>query len=474
MAFERLQAEVTCPICLDLFRNPVILDCEHSFCRACIEKSWAPLPASGLCPLCQKAIWGKKLKPNRQLANFVEITKQLDTQVKKQDPKARKICGRHEEPTKLFCKDDQVPICVVCDRSKGHRNHNVVPVEEAAQEYKELISTFLERLRKQREEVLLHKSNAEKESQDLLKKTEAEKQKTKFEFQQLRQFLDKQEEFLLAQMDWAWKEIVKKRDEGVAKFSQELASLNGLIQEMKEKFHLPDDELLHDVKGILQRSKKGKFENPLVFPSSLKWKVWEFSDINPALQKFLKKFRVALASAYSVRKANVTLDTITTNSQLTLSEDQKGLTLSDGPQTQTAGSLQFHHQQCVLGHKSLHSGRSYWDVDVEKEGAWAVGVSEYNVELEKDIQPGPKAGIWAIGRWEGQYRAVVPPDYPPLSLNREPQRIRVYLNYSARELAFFDANTAALLCTFTLTESYFARFYPFFWIWKNSHLRLCK
>ncbi|XP_078244779.1 zinc finger protein RFP [Pogona vitticeps] len=250
MAFERLQAEVTCPICLDLFRNPVILDCEHSFCRACIEKSWAPLPASGLCPLCQKAIWGKKLKPNRQLANFVEITKQLDTQVKKQDPKVRKICGKHEEPTKLFCKDDQVPICVVCDRSKGHRNHNVVPVEEAAQEYKELISTFLERLRKQREEVLLHKSNAEKESQDLLKKTEGEKQKTKFEFQQLRQFLDKQEEFLLAQMDWAWKEIVKKRDEGLAKFSQELASLNGLIQEMKEKFRLPDDELLH-VRGVL-------------------------------------------------------------------------------------------------------------------------------------------------------------------------------------------------------------------------------
>lgn len=136
MALERLQAEVTCPICLDLFRNPVLLDCEHSFCRACIEKCWAHFPASGLCPLCQKAVRGKKLKPNRQLANFVEITKQLDHQAKRQDAKGRKICERHEEPTKLFCKDDQAPICVVCDRSKDHRSHNVVPLEEAAQEYK--------------------------------------------------------------------------------------------------------------------------------------------------------------------------------------------------------------------------------------------------------------------------------------------------------------------------------------------------
>ncbi|KAJ7317347.1 hypothetical protein JRQ81_003509 [Phrynocephalus forsythii] len=145
------------------------------------------------------------------------------------------------------------------------------------------------------------------------------------------------------------------------------------------------------------------------------------------------------------------LETITASSQLTISEDRKGLTLRDGLCTQTAGSLQFHHQQCVLGQKSFHSGRNYWDVDVENEGAWAVGVSEYNIELEKNIQPSPKAGIWAIGRWEGQYRAVVPPDYPPLSVNREPKRIRVCLNYSARELAFFDACTATLLCTYSLT-----------------------
>uniref|UniRef100_A0A8C3H5Q4 RING-type domain-containing protein n=1 Tax=Chrysemys picta bellii TaxID=8478 RepID=A0A8C3H5Q4_CHRPI len=33
---------MTCPICLEYFKDPVSLDCDHNFCRACITQCWGP------------------------------------------------------------------------------------------------------------------------------------------------------------------------------------------------------------------------------------------------------------------------------------------------------------------------------------------------------------------------------------------------------------------------------------------------
>ncbi|CAM5158304.1 unnamed protein product, partial [Eretmochelys imbricata] len=46
------------------------------------------------------------------------------------------LCERHEERLKLFCEEDGETICLVCEKSRDHKSHTVVPIEEAAQEYK--------------------------------------------------------------------------------------------------------------------------------------------------------------------------------------------------------------------------------------------------------------------------------------------------------------------------------------------------
>uniref|UniRef100_A0A8C4YJA7 RING-type domain-containing protein n=1 Tax=Gopherus evgoodei TaxID=1825980 RepID=A0A8C4YJA7_9SAUR len=70
-----LQKEATCPICLEYFTEPVTLECGHYFCRACISQCWEGSDIDISCPQCRQTVQQRNLRPNRQLANMVEIAK---------------------------------------------------------------------------------------------------------------------------------------------------------------------------------------------------------------------------------------------------------------------------------------------------------------------------------------------------------------------------------------------------------------
>uniref|UniRef100_A0A8D0HCP0 Uncharacterized protein n=1 Tax=Sphenodon punctatus TaxID=8508 RepID=A0A8D0HCP0_SPHPU len=158
-----LQEEATCPICLDYFADPVTLDCGHNFCRACITQNWGESVANVSCPQCREICPRGSLKPNRQLSSMVDGIKRLSLA-----PRAEPGCEEHQEPLKLFCQDDCVPICVVCSMAKEHRAHTVLPIKEAVQDYKEKLQSRLETLKKERDEILVQKLRGEEKTQELL------------------------------------------------------------------------------------------------------------------------------------------------------------------------------------------------------------------------------------------------------------------------------------------------------------------
>ncbi|CAM5165538.1 unnamed protein product [Eretmochelys imbricata] len=129
---ESLQDEATCPICLEYFTEPVTLECGHNFCRACTTQCWGESDTGITCPKCRQAVQQRNLRPNRQLANVLEIAKWLSVQA----AKGSGVCVEHQKALTLFCEEDQTPICVVCHLSRTHRAHTVVPIREDNQEYK--------------------------------------------------------------------------------------------------------------------------------------------------------------------------------------------------------------------------------------------------------------------------------------------------------------------------------------------------
>ncbi|XP_067394705.1 zinc finger protein RFP-like, partial [Emydura macquarii macquarii] len=284
---EILQEEATCPVCLDYFREPVTLECGHNFCRACISHSWEGSDTDVSCPQCREIMQQRHLRPNRQLANMVERAKRLSFQA----AGGEKMCVEHQEALKLFCEEDQSPICVVCDRSRAHRTHTVVPIQEVAQEYKDKIQAHLKILRKEREKLLGFKVTGEKKSQECLKWTETKRQKILSEFQQLQQFLQERERLLLAQLEKLDKEILKIRNDNVTKLSEEISRVNKLISELEGKCQKPASEFLKDVRSTLSRCEKGKLQQPVAISPELEKGLRDFSQKTVGLMETVRKFK---------------------------------------------------------------------------------------------------------------------------------------------------------------------------------------
>lgn len=170
-ALEELHSELTCPVCLELFRDPVILECGHHFCQACIIQCWeAKADEVSSCPKCRKSC-ERKLRPNSLLCNVVESVRKAGVtntasyagmsgwhlEFELEEPEERQpgssmssvassighwprltldMCEEHEEKLKLYCEDDQLPICLVCGMSRDHKTHNVIPINEAFENYR--------------------------------------------------------------------------------------------------------------------------------------------------------------------------------------------------------------------------------------------------------------------------------------------------------------------------------------------------
>ncbi|CAN0290230.1 unnamed protein product [Lampetra fluviatilis] len=69
------ERDFTCPVCLELFVDPVTLNCGHTFCSACIERHWGTESAARggfTCPECRQAYPAKpELRKSILVANLV-------------------------------------------------------------------------------------------------------------------------------------------------------------------------------------------------------------------------------------------------------------------------------------------------------------------------------------------------------------------------------------------------------------------
>lgn len=127
MSLEQLEDQLLCPICLGLFQEPRMLQCGHSYCRACVlslSDGGAGPEQPFLCPVCRQAVDSGSSPPNVSLARIVEA---LQEAAGGADP-GEESCPDHRNPLSLFCEQDQAVICGLCGSIGSHQHHKVTPV----------------------------------------------------------------------------------------------------------------------------------------------------------------------------------------------------------------------------------------------------------------------------------------------------------------------------------------------------------
>ncbi|XP_066473549.1 zinc finger protein RFP-like isoform X2 [Tiliqua scincoides] len=422
--------EVTCPVCLEYFTDPVITECGHNFCSACLTQSCGePGRSPSCCPECREPIQQCNVRPNRKLTSIVEITRKFSLQVAKGTEGTGGACERHQEPLKLFCRDDEVPICVVCDRSKEHREHQVVPVEEAAEEYK--------------------------------KQLEEEKQEILSVFKEMHKFLEDKERFWLMELVELEKEIKKIHEENLTRLSEEIFHFSDLIKAVEGKCQQLPSEFLQDIRRTLIRCLAGQRRQSLELSSRPEWRFRSDSLKTSVLKKAMEEFEGSLKGGLNQKllkqelsKVSVTLDPDTAHPHLVLSEDLKSVSYRKSKQDLPYKPERFVYLPCVLGRERFTSGRHCWEVKVEeffKSDTWTVGVARDSVSGNSRMRPSCNAGFWAVGKDPEQLNIIVAytsPEITLLTLSHGIKKIRVFLDYEEGCVEFFNADTDKLIFTF--------------------------
>ncbi|XP_037770869.1 E3 ubiquitin-protein ligase TRIM39-like [Chelonia mydas] len=356
------------------------------------------------------------------------------------------LCERHEEPLKLFCEDDGETICWVCEKSRDHKSHTVVPIEEAAQEYKVKLQGALGPLRKELQEALALRSKEKKKTTEWQGKVKNKREMISGEFNKLHTLLREEEQLLLQSLEQEERETLQRLQENVTKLSRQSSSLQQLITEIEEKCQQPVAELLKDVKSTLSRSENVKLQEPEAVSTDLK-NVYE---ISPDMREALERFRV-----------DVTLDPDTANPWLVLSGDRKHVRLGDTCQDLPDNPERFHPCASVLGAEGFAGGRRYWEVGVGDKTDWTLGVCRESVSRKGLVTLSPEAGFWVVWLRDGGYEALTDPP-TPLPVSVRPGRVGIFLNYEAGEVSFYNVTDGSHLFTFTDTFSGTLRpyFYP--------------
>ncbi|XP_069784040.1 E3 ubiquitin/ISG15 ligase TRIM25-like isoform X1 [Narcine bancroftii] len=420
-----LEEELTCPICLQIYTDPVILNCKHSFCQACIEESWRE-PESGLfsCPEC-RAVYRERppLKRNFKLANIAQkyqavngtpvalpcnyCTKKKMSAVKTClkceasmcakhlkhhrenavfknhpliDPTADMStwkCVEHKKLLEIYCKDDKVCICCLCPVVGKHKNHTCVTIGEGEQELRDHLQQQIEKVRTNTTAIqagILHLQAQKDQAQSLIRESKIQVQER---CNALRKYFENEEKEALKYFDSVQNRVTGEIDAQIFAlenkmelFEKNMADFSNLLMKVEKLVFIQG---FNSMRTRIKEASEPLGPQPSppdvtkITADKVNWIQKQYEMVSR-----LERDRDVMATVYG---QTPTLDLETAHRSVVLSDDGRMASGSHCRQPYPANRKRFDCWGQVLCSEAINGGRSYWEVEISGvHGRWAVGV----------------------------------------------------------------------------------------------------
>ncbi|XP_061584199.1 E3 ubiquitin-protein ligase TRIM35-like [Cololabis saira] len=425
--------DLLCSVCQDIFKDPVVLSCSHSFCRACLQSWWAQQKTQP-CPCCQRK--SSKSEPPRNLAlkNLCEAF--LRDEERRAAAGPEHMCSLHGEKLKIFCLDHQEPVCLVCRDSRTHRDHQFIPINEAARDFRQVLERDLTPLREKlmlfqqvTEESLLTADYLQVQAQD------TEKQ-IRQEFQEFHQFLEEEEKARVEALREEEEQKSRAMKEKVEALTWDMDALSDTIRATETELTAGDVSLLLNHKVATRRVKQGPvLQDPEPVPGAL---------IDVAEHLGNLTFNIMNKMKDMARYSPVILDPNTADPELVVSDDLLSVTFV-GKQDLPSNPERTRFPRTVLGSKGMKSGTYTWAVDVGRNADWELGM------LEADGGDTAEHRRWRISLKDNRFKALAGSGLEQDLQVGAPRKILVHLDFDEGKLWFVDLEINAVMLIFTHT-----------------------
>ncbi|XP_035390621.1 tripartite motif-containing protein 35-like [Electrophorus electricus] len=243
-----LEENLRCSICLEIFKDPVVLTCSHSFCRICIERTWNQKEIKE-CPMCRKKI-------KHSLINNLVLKETCETfaQKKRRMEAQGVICLLHTDKQHLFCVDDQQLVCLQCV-DQDHQNHNFCSISKAAERQRTKLEGKLQVLQAKLETLISKKSTYDGTFSKLKGSMQHVERKIKKEIKSLHQFLSKEEETRIAALREEEEKKSQRMKAKIAEIEQLCSDLSEQINNIKDAMGDEDSSFVNNFKDTEKRAR---------------------------------------------------------------------------------------------------------------------------------------------------------------------------------------------------------------------------